>query len=53
LHGARIAGQLTFRDAVLAGTPVAVHLGRLQADELCLRTSQLAVSTSIGPTVLH
>jgi hypothetical protein len=40
LHGARIAGQLTFRNAVLAGTPVALHLGRLQADELCLRTSQ-------------
>jgi hypothetical protein len=42
LHGARIAGQLIFRDAVLAGTPIAVHLGRLQADELCLRTSQRA-----------
>ena len=25
LHGARIAGQLIFRDAVLAGTPIAVQ----------------------------
>lgn len=40
LHGARIAGQLTFRDAVLTGTPVSLHLRRLQADELCLRTAQ-------------
>ncbi len=40
LHGARIAGLLTFRDAILAGTPIAVHLRRLQADELCLRTAQ-------------
>jgi len=40
LHGARIAGQLTFQDAVLEGTPIAAHLRRLQADELCLRTAR-------------
>jgi len=40
LHGARIAGQLTFRDAVLAGTSIAAHLRRLQADELCFRTAR-------------
>jgi hypothetical protein len=38
LRRARIAGLLTFRDALLSDTKTAVDLARLQAGELCLRT---------------
>jgi hypothetical protein len=40
LHGARIAGQLTFQNAVLDGTGTALYLTRLQADELRLLTAR-------------
>jgi hypothetical protein len=40
LRAARIAGRLTFRDAVLSATGTAVHVTRLHADELCLRTAR-------------
>jgi hypothetical protein len=39
LQGARIAGLLTFRDAVLNSARTAAVLTRLQADGLCLRTA--------------
>jgi hypothetical protein len=39
LNGARIAGRLSFQDAVLLGTPAALQLDRLQASELSLRTA--------------
>jgi hypothetical protein len=38
LHGARITGQLTFRNADLKVLKIAVHMTRLQAEELDLRT---------------
>jgi hypothetical protein len=40
LTGARIAGRLTFHNAVLQSAKTAAHLTRLQASELCLRTAQ-------------
>lgn len=40
LQGARIAGQLTFQNAVLDGTGTALYLTRLQADELRLLTAR-------------
>jgi hypothetical protein len=40
LQGARIAGQLTFRGAILDSTGTAAQLTRLQADSLCLRTAR-------------
>jgi hypothetical protein len=40
LRRARIAGLLTFRDAILSDTETAVDLARLDAGELCLRTFQ-------------
>ena len=40
LIGARIAGRLTFQNAVLESAKTAVQLTRLQASELCLRTAQ-------------
>jgi hypothetical protein len=40
LHGARIAGQLTFHGADLEAAKIAVHMTRLQADELDLCTSR-------------
>jgi hypothetical protein len=40
LRRARVAGLLTFRDAVLTDARTAVDLARLEAGELCLRAAQ-------------
>jgi hypothetical protein len=40
LRGARIGGLLSFEDAVLDPSGAAVHLSRMQAGELCLRTAR-------------
>jgi hypothetical protein len=40
LRRARVAGLLTFRDAVLSDSKTAADLARLEAGELCLRTAQ-------------
>jgi hypothetical protein len=40
LRRARVAGLLTFRDAVLTDARTAVDLARLEAGELCLRVAQ-------------
>jgi hypothetical protein len=40
LRGAQVSGMLTFRNAIVTAPTMALHLTRLQAGELCLRTAQ-------------